>query len=194
VSIVPVQPYTLTIWPFMHDGFTKNGIYVAHHHGLPTVLAYVKTLHPSITDLGVGDVVVYRQHHYETVSHKYLLPLHVMHYANVRAVIENYGSKTLPMRIVPKNDRVVVVPKPQEDDLAPGIVRPEIVEEVPQEGTVYAVGPGRMNPDGKRTPMGVEPGEIVMFTKYSGSKLLVDGHEYLILGEKEILVELVPEV
>ena len=88
----------------------------------------------------------------------------------------------------PLADRVIVEPIEQEEMTAGGIYVPETAKEKPQEGTVLAVGPGRLLDNGKRAPMEVREGDRVLFAKYAGTEFKVNGDKrYLILGEKDIL-------
>jgi len=88
----------------------------------------------------------------------------------------------------PLADRVIVEPIEQEEMTAGGIYVPETAKEKPQEGTVLAVGPGRLLDNGQRAPMEVREGDRVLFAKYAGTEFKVDGDKrYLILGEKDIL-------
>ena len=91
------------------------------------------------------------------------------------------------MKLKPLNDRVVVEPSKAEEKTAGGIVLPEAAKEKPLTGKVVAVGPGKMNDDGKRTPLDVKKGDKVLFGKYGGSDVEVDGKEYKIMREDEIL-------
>jgi chaperonin GroES len=88
----------------------------------------------------------------------------------------------------PLADRVIVEPIEQEEMTAGGIYVPETAKEKPQEGTVLAVGPGRLLDNGKRAPMEVREGDRVLFAKYAGTEFKLNGDKrYLILGEKDIL-------
>ena len=87
----------------------------------------------------------------------------------------------------PLGDRVLVKPLPREEMTKSGIVLPDIAKEKPQEGTVLAVGPGRMLDDGKRVPPEVKEGDRVLFAKYAGTEVKFDDEEQLILSEKDIL-------
>lgn len=88
----------------------------------------------------------------------------------------------------PLADRVIVEPIEQEEMTAGGIYVPETAKEKPQEGTVLAVGPGRLLDNGKRAPMEVREGDRVLFAKYAGTEFKMNGDKrYLILGEKDIL-------
>jgi chaperonin GroES len=84
-------------------------------------------------------------------------------------------------------DRVVVEPNKAEETTAGGIVLPEAAKEKPLMGKVIAVGPGRMLDSGNRGAMSVKKGDVVLYGKYGGSDIEVDGTEYKILRESEIL-------
>jgi chaperonin GroES len=90
-------------------------------------------------------------------------------------------------QIKPLGDRVVVKAMPREEVTKSGIVLPDTAKEKPQEGKIVAVGPGRVTDDGKRVPVEVKEGDIVIYAKYAGSEVKLDEDELLILGEKDIL-------
>ncbi len=91
-------------------------------------------------------------------------------------------------KIRPLADRVVVKPVEREEKTKGGIYLPDTAsKERPMEGTVLAVGEGRVDDNGRRVPMHVKPGDKVLFAKYSGTEYKVDDVEYLILAEKDIL-------
>lgn len=87
----------------------------------------------------------------------------------------------------PLADRVVIKPKAREEMTRSGIVLPDTAKEKPQEGTVVAVGTGRLAEDGKKIPMEVKVGDVVLYAKYAGTEYKVDGEEHLILRESDIL-------
>jgi len=89
--------------------------------------------------------------------------------------------------IRPLGDRVVVKLLKSEEVTKGGIVLPDTAKEKPQEGEVVAVGPGRVLDNGTRLPMEVQVKDRVIFSKYSGSEVKVDGEDYLILRESDIL-------
>ncbi|MBD3282290.1 MAG: co-chaperone GroES [Candidatus Portnoybacteria bacterium] len=90
--------------------------------------------------------------------------------------------------IKPLDDRVVIEPTSKEEKTKSGIVLPDTAEkEKPEQGKVIAVGPGRFNAEGKRMPMSVKKGDIVLFTKYGPSEVNVGKKEYLICKEEDIL-------
>jgi chaperonin GroES len=87
----------------------------------------------------------------------------------------------------PLEDRVVVKASDAEQTTASGIVIPDTAKEKPQEGTVIAVGPGRISDQGQRIPLDVKEGDIVVYSKYGGTEIKVQGEEYLILSARDIL-------
>lgn len=87
----------------------------------------------------------------------------------------------------PLGDRVVVKPAPKEEVTRSGIVLPDTAKEKPQEGTIIAVGPGRMDEDGDRIAMDVKEGDRILFAKYAGTEMKIDEEDLLILSEKDIL-------
>jgi len=91
------------------------------------------------------------------------------------------------MNLKPLADRLVVEPIEQEDVTAGGIILPETAKEKPQQGKVIAAGPGRTDEDGKRIPMDVNVGDKVLYAKYSGTEIKMDGKKVLILRESDIL-------
>ena len=92
------------------------------------------------------------------------------------------------VNLKPLADRVIVEPIEQEGTTASGIVLPETAKEKPQEGKVLAVGPGRMDDDGKRWPLDVKKGDKVLFARYSGTEVkLPDDRKILVLRESDIL-------
>lgn len=93
------------------------------------------------------------------------------------------------IKIKPLDDRVVVEPMTAEETTAGGIVLPGSAQEKPQRGTVVAVGPGRLLDSGDRGELSVSVGDEVIFGKYGGSELEVDGHEVKILRESDILAK-----
>ena len=87
----------------------------------------------------------------------------------------------------PLGDRLVVKPTPREEMTKSGIVLPDTAKERPQEGTILAVGPGRVLDDGSREPMEVSEGQKILFQKYAGTEFKLESEELLILSEKDIL-------
>ena len=87
----------------------------------------------------------------------------------------------------PLEDRVVVKASEAEQTTASGLVIPDTAKEKPQEGTVIAVGPGRISDQGERIPLDVNEGDIVVYSKYGGTEIKVSGEEYLILSARDIL-------
>jgi chaperonin GroES len=90
-------------------------------------------------------------------------------------------------KIRPVGDRVVVKPAAKEEVTKSGIVIPDTAKEKPQEGTVIAIGSGRLLDNGDRAPLDVREGDRVLFAKYGGTEFKLDGEEYLVLKENDIL-------
>jgi chaperonin GroES len=90
-------------------------------------------------------------------------------------------------KIRPIGDRVVVKPAAKEEVTRSGIVIPDTAKEKPQEGVVYAVGNGRLLDNGERAPIDLRVGDRVLFAKYGGTEFKLDGEEYLVLKENDIL-------
>ena len=95
------------------------------------------------------------------------------------------------MKINPLDDRVVVRPNEAEETTAGGIVLPDAAKEKQQRGTVLSVGPGRMLDSGERSAISVKVGDQVLFGKYGGTEIEIDGEEVKILRESDILAKLV---
>jgi len=91
------------------------------------------------------------------------------------------------LKLKPLGGRVIVEPVEQEEMTAGGIILPETAKEKPQEGKILAAGPGDRDEDGKRIAMDVKVGDKVLFAKYSGTEIKVDGKKLLIMRESDIL-------
>lgn len=89
----------------------------------------------------------------------------------------------------PLGDRVLVKPAEREEQTKSGIFLPDTAQEKPQEGTIIEVGPGRVTDDGKRVPMDLKKGDLVLYAKYGGTEIKEDGEEYLLLTERDILAK-----
>jgi chaperonin GroES len=94
------------------------------------------------------------------------------------------------MSIRPLHDRVLVKRVEEQETLKSGIIIPDTAKEKPQEAEVVAVGNGALLEDGTRTSVAVKPGDKILFAKYSGSDVKMDGEEYMVLREDEILAVL----
>jgi chaperonin GroES len=94
---------------------------------------------------------------------------------------------TVSLKIQPLGDRVVVKGLARETVTKSGIVLPDTAKEKPQEGEILAVGPGKVLDNGKRTTLEVRVGQKVLFAKYAGTEIKMDGEEYLILRESDIM-------
>lgn len=91
------------------------------------------------------------------------------------------------MNIRPLHDRIVAKRREQEEEVRGGIIIPDTAKEKPQEAEIIAVGPGKLDDKGGRNPMDVKVGDRVLVGKYSGSELKVEGEDYIILREDEVL-------
>ena len=94
------------------------------------------------------------------------------------------------MKLNPLSDRVVVKPQAAEEKTASGIILPDTAKEKPQQGNIVAVGPGRLNDDGDRVSMEVKVGDRVLYGKYAGTEVALEGADYLIVKESDILAVL----
>ncbi|GAB4440465.1 MAG: co-chaperone GroES [Anaerolineae bacterium] len=94
----------------------------------------------------------------------------------------------MALKLRPLADRVIVEPTEKEETFAGGeLVLPETAKEKPQQGKILAVGPGRLDEDGKRVAMDVKVDDSVLFAKYAGTEVKIDGKKLLILKESDIL-------
>jgi len=91
------------------------------------------------------------------------------------------------MKVKPLNDRVLVLRTGEEEKTAGGIIIPDTAKEKPQEGKVVAVGPGKVNDKGEKINLDVKAGDKVLFGKYAGNEIRIDGVEHLIMREDDIL-------
>lgn len=87
----------------------------------------------------------------------------------------------------PLGDRVVVSVEEEQEETVGGIVLANNAKQKPQQGTIVAVGEGALSPEGKRLPMAVKKGDKILYDKYAGSEVKVDGEDYLVLHEKDIM-------
>ena len=87
----------------------------------------------------------------------------------------------------PLGDRVIVQPQEAEQTTKSGIVLPDTAQEKPQSGKVIQVGPGRVSDEGKLIPMNIKAGDVVIYAKYGGTEIKVEGEEYLIIRETDVL-------
>jgi chaperonin GroES len=90
-------------------------------------------------------------------------------------------------KLRPLHDRVLVRRVEEQDDKHGSIIIPDTAKEKPQEGKVVAVGTGRVTEDGKKLPLALKEGDRILFGKYSGSEVKLDGQEYLIMKEEDVL-------
>ncbi|OGU33576.1 MAG: co-chaperone GroES [Ignavibacteria bacterium GWA2_35_9] len=90
------------------------------------------------------------------------------------------------MNLTPLADRVIIKPSEAEEKTKGGIILPDTAKEKPIEGTIVAAGPGKITDDGKTVKLGVKIGDKVLYGKYSGTEVTVEGEEYLIMRESDI--------
>jgi chaperonin GroES len=94
------------------------------------------------------------------------------------------------MKIKPLNDRLIVKRVKEEQKTAGGIIIPDSAKEKPMEGKVVAVGPGKLDEKGKRVPLEVKEGDRVLFSKYAGNEIKIEGEEHVFMREDDILAVL----
>ena len=103
----------------------------------------------------------------------------------------NQGNHTMAKakttKITPLDDRVLVQPQEAEEKTASGLYLPEGAKEKPQTGTIVAAGPGKLTDEGERTPLTVKKGDTVIYGKYGGTEIDVDGSTLMIMRESELL-------
>lgn len=90
------------------------------------------------------------------------------------------------MNLTPLHDRVIVRPAPAEETTKGGLIIPDTAKEKPQRGEVIAIGTGKVTDDGKTTPLVVKIGDSILYGKYSGTEVSIDGNDYLIMRESDI--------
>jgi chaperonin GroES len=95
----------------------------------------------------------------------------------------------MALKLQPLGDRLVVKPMESEEKTKGGIILPDTAKEKPQEGKVLAVGPGRLDENGKRIAMEVKVGDVVLYVKYGGTEVKIDGEELIVLRESDILAK-----
>jgi chaperonin GroES len=95
----------------------------------------------------------------------------------------------MAIKLQPLGDRVLVKPLAKEEVSRGGIVLPDTVKEKPQEGEVIAVGAGKRTDKGEMLPMDVKVGDVVLYAKYGGTEIKLEGEEYMILRESDILAK-----
>jgi chaperonin GroES len=94
------------------------------------------------------------------------------------------------MKVRPLHDRILIKRVEEEQKTSGGIIIPDTAKEKPQEGRVIAVGNGKVTDEGKVIPLEVAPGDRILFGKYSGSEITLDGEEHLIIREEDVLAVL----
>ncbi len=91
------------------------------------------------------------------------------------------------MKIRPLHDRIIMKPIPEDEKTKGGIIIPDTAKEKPLEGLVVAVGNGKVLEDGRMRPLDIKPGDRVLFSKYAGNEVKIDGEEHLMLREDDVL-------
>jgi chaperonin GroES len=94
-------------------------------------------------------------------------------------------------QLMPLADRIVITPLKQEEMTASGLVIPDTAKEKPQQGEVIAVGPGRLDDSGKRITIDLSAGDRILYAKYTGTEIKLDGTDFIVLNEKDILAKLI---
>ncbi len=97
------------------------------------------------------------------------------------------ASKT---KLVPLSDRIVIIPLKQDEVTSSGLVIPDTAKEKPQQGEVVAVGPGRLDDNGKRVVLDLSVGDRILYAKYTGTDVKIDNVDYIVLNEKDVLCKL----
>ena len=97
------------------------------------------------------------------------------------------------MNVRPLHDRIIVQRLDEGEQNVGGIIIPDSAKEKPQQGKVLAVGDGKVTEDGTRLAMDVRPGNVILFGKYSGQEIKIDGEDYLIVKEDEVLAVIDPD-
>jgi chaperonin GroES len=95
------------------------------------------------------------------------------------------------LKVQPLEDRIVIKTNVAQEATASGIIIPDSAQEKPQEGEVVAVGPGRVGDDNDRIPMEISVGDSVIYSKYGGTEIEVDGEEFTILSSRDVLAIIV---
>src|SRR5437868_15352432 len=101
--------------------------------------------------------------------------------------------EVLDMKLKPLGDRLIVQAVEEEEKTPSGIVLPDTAKEKPQKGKVLAVGDGRVDDSGKRIPLDVKEGEEVLYSKYGGTEIKIDGEDLLVLREADVLAKVASE-
>jgi chaperonin GroES len=110
--------------------------------------------------------------------------------AGARAARSKHTTEVAEMKLKPLGDRLIVRAIEEEETTASGIVLPDTAKEKPQKGKVLAVGDGKLDDDGKRIPLDVSEGDEVLYSKYGGTEIKVDGEDLLVLRESDVLARI----
>ncbi|MEO8541003.1 MAG: co-chaperone GroES [bacterium] len=93
-------------------------------------------------------------------------------------------------KLVPLSDRIVIIPLKQDEVTSSGLVIPDTAKEKPQQGEVIAVGPGRLDDNGKRVAIDLSVGDRILYAKYTGTDIKIDNIDYIVLNDKDVLCKL----
>jgi chaperonin GroES len=110
--------------------------------------------------------------------------------AGLRSAPKRPSLESTHMKVRPLHDRIIVQRIEEGEQKVGGIIIPDTAKEKPQQGKVIAAGQGKVKDDGKRQPLDVKDGDTILFGKYSGQEIKIDGEEYLIMREDEVLAVL----
>jgi chaperonin GroES len=97
------------------------------------------------------------------------------------------AATAIKVSLRPLGDRVLVKPVEKQDEMRAGLIIPDTAKEKPQEGEIIAAGKGKIGDDGKLIPMDVKAGDRILYGKYSGTEVKIEGQEYLIMHQEDIL-------
>jgi chaperonin GroES len=100
------------------------------------------------------------------------------------------AKTTSKTKLVPLSDRIVIIPLKQDEVTSSGLVIPDTAKEKPQQGEVVAVGPGRLDDNGKRVVLDLAVGDRILYAKYTGTDVKIDAVDYIVLNEKDVLCKL----
>lgn len=103
------------------------------------------------------------------------------------SVLSERKAHFMAINFVPLHDRILVRRIEEQEKTPGGLIIPDTAKDKPQEGEILTVGKGKINEDGKILPLDVRPGERILFGKYAGNEIILEGEEYLIMREDEVL-------
>ncbi len=107
-----------------------------------------------------------------------------------KAAVKTPTKTAAKTRLIPLSDRIVIVPLKQDEVTSSGLVIPDTAKEKPQQGEVIAVGPGRLDDNGKRVVIDLVVGDRILYAKYTGTDIKIDNIDYIVLNDKDVLCKL----